>query len=91
MEDRGVDEMRGFIGTAGAKLYRLFASDRNTRISQQLVVMLLAVTLMGTVMYALFDVARIVRPVARVEAMLGLHIWHHGGRGSSVAGRIDAP
>lgn len=91
MEDRGADEMRALIAAAGAKVYRLFASDRNTRIAQQLIAMLLAVTVMGTVMYALFDVARIVRPVARVEAALGLHIWHHGAPIPTVGGRRNAP
>ncbi|HKT16669.1 MAG TPA: hypothetical protein VJR47_01420 [Stellaceae bacterium] len=71
--------MRDGIGATASKLYRLFGSDRNTRIAQQLIVVLLGVTVMGTVMDALFDAARIVRPVARVEALLGLHGTSGGG------------
>ena len=74
--------MRDGLGATATKLYRLFGSDRNTRISQQLIVVLLSVTVMGTVMDALFDAARIIRPVARVEALLGLH---ETGNASAVA------
>jgi hypothetical protein len=70
--------VRGLMAIAASKIYRLVASERNTRISQSLVGLLLAVTVMGTVMYGLFDAARIARPVARIERFFGIEVLHPG-------------
>jgi hypothetical protein len=86
--NREVDEVRRIIGIVAAKLYRLFGSDRNTRIAQGLIVLLLGVTLMGTVMYALFDVARVVRPVAHIERFFGIE-QSRGGTPAPGATRPD--
>ncbi len=81
--------MRGFIAAAAGKIYRLFASEQNTRISQSLIGMLLAVTVMGAVMYGLFDAARIIRPVARVERFFGVEVLHGGAATTEVARPVE--
>ena len=74
------------LGTTATKLVRMFGSDRNTRLSQQVIVVLLGVTMMGTVMYALFDVTRVTRPVAHVEGFLGIHFAHSHAAAGPVIG-----
>lgn len=74
------------LGTTATKLVRMFGSDRNTRLSQQVIVVLLGVTMMGTVMYALFDVTRVIHPVAHVEGFLGIHLAHPHAAAAPVTG-----
>ncbi len=71
------------------RLYQLFCSDRNTWLARQLIVSLVVMILMGTMMGALFDVARVVRPVTRIEAFLGIDGSHRSTAASSISGPAD--
>lgn len=62
--------MRRPITRTASTLHRLFASDKNTRLARQLVMLLLGVVLMIILMSVLTNVARAVRPVSLLASFI---------------------